>query len=88
MTDIDTIEQAYENQSRIHALIDSGEHSYRWDEWRWESLHPDYEMRCVPGYGLGVYPVHRETGEVCEWKGQWDGGGSVLLCTTCFIDGT
>ncbi|WP_415912461.1 hypothetical protein [Neptuniibacter sp. QD37_11] len=55
---------------------------------RTRNLHPDYEMREVIEHGLGLFPVHRETGEVCECKMEWDEDGKVLSCPVCGLDGT
>lgn len=35
------------------------------------------------GHGFNV-----ETGEACTGAFQWDDAGEVLLCQTCFMDGT
>lgn len=85
-----TIEEAAQHQRELHALADEGILATVLrigNAWRWDSLHPDYEARLVPSHGSGVYSVHKETGEVCLFKGKWF-GDDVLLCTDCWEDGT
>lgn len=56
--------------------------------WRWANLHPDYEMKEAPEHGIGLYPVHRVSGEVCDCKMQWNAEGTKLTCPVCGLDGT
>lgn len=56
--------------------------------WRILNLHPDYEYKHVPEHGLGRFPVHRKTGEVCCCRMKWNEDGSVLACPVCGLDGT
>lgn len=84
-----TFEDAVERQREVHRQIDEGTWKEgRGESWRWHSLKAGYQVRRVPEYGTGYYPVNIETGEVCEWKGKWSDDGAVLLCTECFMDGT
>lgn len=39
-------------------------------------------------HGLGLYSVEVATGNVCEFTGRWTVEGDLLLCETCFEDGT
>ena len=57
-------------------------------EMRTKNLHQDYEMKEALHYGLGLWPVHRETGEVCGCKMEWNEDGTVLSCPVCGLDGT
>jgi hypothetical protein len=57
-------------------------------EMRTKNLHPDYEMREAPEYGIGLWPVHRKTGEVCDCSMEWNDDGTTLSCPVCGLDGT
>lgn len=56
--------------------------------WRMANMTPGYVMREVPEYGVGLFPVNEETGEVCECKMKWNAEGTVLSCPVCGLDGT
>jgi len=58
------------------------------EEWRWEHIKPEFEIRSVPGYGTGLYAVNKETGEVCDCKMEWNEEGTVLSCPVCGLEGT
>lgn len=58
------------------------------DNWRIENLKPEYELRAVPEYGTGYFPVNKITGEVCECKMEWNEDGTILSCPVCGLDGT
>ncbi len=60
----------------------------RGEEWRYRGLRSDYEMRRVDHHGIGLFPVHRVTGEVCECKMKWNEDGTKLSCPVCGLDGT
>lgn len=79
-----TLEEAFANQIAHQQAADRREVKYD----RSHSLRDGFVRRYVPEYGTGIYPVNIETGEVCEWQGQWDPTGTVLLCVNCFEDGT
>lgn len=55
---------------------------------RTANMNPNYEMREVPEYGIGSFPVNKETGEVCECKMEWNEDGTILSCPICGLDGT
>lgn len=55
---------------------------------RTDNLNPDYEMKIVPEYGTGRFPVNKYTGEVCDCKMEWNEDGTVLSCPICGLDGT
>lgn len=52
------------------------------------NLSPLYEMRECFEHGLGLFPVNKETGEVCDCKMEWNEDGTVLSCPVCGLDGT
>jgi hypothetical protein len=55
---------------------------------RTSNLKPEYEVRAMPEHGTGLYPVHIETGKVCNCKMKWNVAGTVLYCPKCGFDGT
>jgi len=55
---------------------------------RTANLHPDYEMRYVPEFGTGMYPVNKFTNQVCDCKMEWNSEGTILSCPICGLDGT
>lgn len=55
---------------------------------RAKNLAPQYEMRECVTHGLGLFPVNKETGEVCDCKMEWNDDGTVLSCPICGLDGT
>lgn len=55
---------------------------------RTNSLSEDYEMRPIPCVGIGLFPVNKKTGGVCDCKMKWNKDGSVLSCPVCGLDGT
>lgn len=85
-----TFEEAVERQRALHILADANAlpPELRHDKWRAYSLKEGYQYRSVPEYGMGLYSVHLESGQVCEWKGKWSDEQDVLLCADCFLDGT
>ena len=58
------------------------------EEWRWENIKPEFEVRSVLEYGFGLYAVNKETGEVCDCKMEWNEEGTVLSCPVCGLEGT
>lgn len=58
------------------------------ENFRTRNLSPLYEMRAYPEHGLGIFPVNKETGEVCDCKMEWDETGEILSCPICGLDGT
>lgn len=56
--------------------------------WRYENLHPDYEIKEAPEHGVGLFSVHRVTQEVCDCKMKWNQDGTRLTCPVCGVDGT
>jgi hypothetical protein len=57
-------------------------------DWRTANLHPDYEYRPAPEHGMGLWAVHRVTGEVCDCRLTWNADGTVLSCPVCGLEGT
>ena len=57
-------------------------------EYRTRNLHPDYEMKQNFEHGLGLFPVNRTTGKVCDCKMAWNEDGTILSCPICGLDGT
>ena len=55
---------------------------------RTKNLNPEYEMRECFEWGLGLFPVNKETGEVCDCKMEWNEEGTILSCPVCGLDGT
>lgn len=87
----DSLETAFRQQRALHRRMDNHKddlHSHPETEWRSASLHPDYELQTAWEHGTGLYSVNQFTGQVCEFEGQWDSTGKVLLCKHCFEDGT
>jgi hypothetical protein len=58
------------------------------DNWRYDNLKPEYEMKEAFHYGIGLFPVNKNTGEVCECKMTWNEDGTILSCPVCGLDGT
>lgn len=58
------------------------------EAWRYINLHPDYEFKECYEHGVGRYPVHKETGKVCDCKMEWNKEGTILSCPICGLDGT
>ena len=58
------------------------------ENWRLENLHPDYEIKEAPTFGIGLFPVNKQTGEVCDCKMEWNKDGTILSCPICGLDGT
>lgn len=58
------------------------------ENWRIENLHSDYEMKEAPNHGIGLFPVNKQTGEVCDCKMEWNEDGTILSCPICGLDGT
>ncbi len=52
------------------------------------TLNPGYSLQFVDHYGVGKFPVHVETGEVCECEMEWNEAGTVLSCSACGLEGT
>lgn len=57
-------------------------------EYRTRNLKEGYTFKQVPEHGTGFYPVHQDSGKVCECKMEWDEEGEVLSCPVCGLDGT
>jgi len=57
-------------------------------EYRIRNLHPDYEMKQNFEHGLGLFPVNKKTGKVCDCKMAWNEDGTILSCPVCGLDGT
>ncbi len=57
-------------------------------EYRIRNLNPNYVMKPVLDHGPGVWPVNRNTGEVCDCKMEWNEDGTLLCCPVCGMDGT
>jgi hypothetical protein len=55
---------------------------------RTANLNPNYEFKPALEYGTGYWSVHKETGEVCDCKMQWNDDGTILSCPVCGLDGT
>jgi hypothetical protein len=56
--------------------------------WRTHSLKSEFAFGPVVEHGIGYYVYNKETGEVCEHTNEWFLEGQVLLCTTCYFEGT
>lgn len=89
-TPAETIEQAQRQQRALHRRMDVHKDKVHYSEksWRTASLHPDYELQAVREHGVGLYSVNQFTRQICEFEGQWDLTGTVLLCKHCYEDGT
>ena len=81
-----TLEEAFKTQEELWKRIEKNNEDL--PNIRFASLNDDYELKVDTDYGSGYFPVHKETGECCECKMQWNKDGTVLLCTNCFYDGT
>lgn len=77
-----TLEEAIEQQKQF---IDAAHVPNNWREY---SLNDNYEFKPAHDHGTGYYPVHKETGEVCECKMQWVANEQILICPVCFLEGT
>lgn len=80
-----TLEEAIENQLRVHAALDAGEHI---PGWRTASLKENFEFKSAFHHGTGKYPVCKCCGAVCDCHMEWFGADGILLCPNCFLDGT
>ena len=58
------------------------------DNSRIKNLSPLYEMKECFEHGLELFPVHKETGEVCDCEMRWNEEGTILSCPVCGLDGT
>jgi hypothetical protein len=52
------------------------------------ALREGFEPREVFEHGIGFFVVEVATGKVCEFRGRWVPDGDLLVCETCFEDGT
>jgi len=57
-------------------------------EMRTRNLHSDYEMKERLDHGLGLWPVHKKSGRICDCEMKWDKEGTTLSCPVCGLDGT
>ena len=74
-----TFGEAVRKQTALWQRVEKGAHI---PGIRIASLREGY----MPGYVEGSLRV--ETSEPCNCTFKWDDAGEVLLCTTCFMDGT
>jgi hypothetical protein len=58
------------------------------ESWRYVNLKPEYRMGPKWEHGIGFFPIHKETGEVCDCKMEWNEDGTILSCPVCGLDGT
>lgn len=84
MTQPTTLSEAFARQEVLWELVERGISVL---SIRTASLKSGYSYKPVPEHGMGLFSV-RPDGTVCEFKPQWNDGGTVLLCQECFADGT
>jgi len=80
-----TFKEACKRQILVWWLVEQKAWSDAWVNPRCASMHEDYYETHRKDMG---HSVNALTEELCTGTFEWDSTGSVLLCTTCFMDGT